>query len=403
MLNKRILLLFSVIIIILLSIYFYLHKTSFITDEYSHFLTITEIAQDRINEKTFSRNAQIPGYYYFMSIFSRIKTDINLNNFRFIQTILSIFTIIIFYKTANLINPKHSKIKTLQFILLPIFSIFLVLLYNESFSLLFLLLSLYFLIKKKYSLSWLTSIFCVLIRQNNIIWIGFIAFYHFFNTYNFPITKIKILNFLTDAYGYLFSLITIFVFLIQNGEPAMADAEANPLAIHIENPIFFLFLFVLLFLPIIIVNFRSIIKFTKKNPWIFLIILILFPIFFYLFKADNWFNNPAFNFYIRNKFINTVISSSTNKIIFFLFSSLSLLAIPILKLEKKEFNLFYLFSILYLSLSWLIECRYHIIPFTLFILFRKPEGKLPEIILIIYFLLMNIWLIWGSANMKFFI
>lgn len=399
--NKKICLFFVALLFLLTSL-LYLSKTSYLVDELAHYQSTVEIGTDQINSQTFSRNAQIPTYYYFMSLFVHLAPTISLNGLRVIQTFFSFLTIVIFYKTAVLIDEKNAHIKTYQFLFFPLTSIFYVLFYNDIFSLMVLLLSFYFLEKKLFVLSWLFALVSVLLRQNNIIWVLFICCYHAYDYLSIPITQKKVWQYLKECSGYLLSLIAILLFIVVNGSPAMADPNANTFSVHVENPFFYLFTLSALFLPVIISNSTNYLRFNKKNLVLFIMCCALFPLFWYLFRAENWFNTQVFDFHLRNKIIHFVLSSPLYKAVFFIFICIAPFFLNTQRLVEKKHFLLYPFTLLFLALSWLIEPRYYIIPITFFLLFRKGQKLFPEIVIICYFLLLSLWHLWGSAQHLFF-
>lgn len=399
--NKKVVL-FFVAALFLFASSLYLSKTSYLIDELAHFQSTIEIGSDQINSQTYGRNAQIPSYYYFMSLFVRLVPTISLTGFRLIQTFFSFLTIVIFYKIAALIDEKSAHIKTYQFLFFPFISIFYVLFYNDIFSLMVLLLSFYFLEKKRFVLSWIFALLSVLLRQNNIIWILFICCYHAYDYLSIPLTRKKVWQYVKECSGYGLSFIAIVLFMVVNGSPAMADPNANTFSLHVENPFFYLFTLSVLFLPVIVANVKSYFKFSKKNLLVFIICCALFPLFWYLFKADNWFNTQVFDFHLRNKIIRFVVSGTLYRAVFFMIICIAPFFLSTQKLAEKKHLLIYPFTLLFLTLSWLIEPRYYIIPITFFLLFRKNKKLLPEIILFCYFLVFSLWHLWGSAQHLFF-
>jgi len=75
--------------------FLFVRKADFLCDERAHFMTISEITNNNIGDETFARNAQIPTYYYLMSIFTKFFRSDNIANLRLIQTIFSMVTIYI--------------------------------------------------------------------------------------------------------------------------------------------------------------------------------------------------------------------------------------------------------------------------------------------------------------------
>lgn len=389
--------------IVLIISFLFIQKAAPQTDEGNHLLTITEISGGKINPETFRRNAQIPGYYLFMAVFKKIIPGSSLNSLRLIQTIFSILAIWIIYQIILLIDPQNSQLKTVKILSLPVLNIFWVLLYNDAFSLLFLMLSFYCLLKKHFPLSWLFALFSLFIRQNNIVWITFFIFYHFWQNYNLPLKRKSAAKFLKEVSGFACSFIFILIFLFVNKGPALADKSANPFSLHVENIYFVLLTSAILFWPGIIFSFKKVLKKVRQNPWFWGLAVLSFMVYLFLFKADNWFNNELFNFWLRNKILHHMLSTPFLKIAYFIPILLSLFWFCTSVFIKKAQYVLYPFSFLFLALSWLVEPRYYIVPLVFFLIFTRTQKPIVEKVQILWFIIMDVVLLFGAVNQLYFL
>jgi alpha-1,2-glucosyltransferase len=132
-----------------------------------------------------------------------------------------------------------------------------------------------------------------------------------------------------------------------------------------------------------------------------LIIFAFFLIYIFTFKIDHPYNINQY--FLRNKLLVYFTSSIILKILFFIPVAYSILSISVTELYEKSFYLIYPFTILYLIPSWLIEQRYYLIPFALFILFKKEESKLVEYLSIVFYIISSALLFYGIRNELFFI
>jgi len=392
-----------IILLILFFSFLYIKDAGFLTDEYAHFMTISELASGHIASDTFSRNAQIPTYYYLMSIFKRINPNLEIGDLRAIQAIMSFITLVFVYLIAKEIDKNNAIIKTLQVLAFPLMHIFLVLVYNESLTLLFTLASFYFVLKKQYVWSWFAVLVSVSLRQNNVIWILFLIIYQWQDLKSDHFLKETILQFIKQTWGYMFSIIFVGIFLLINKGPALADAHANPLAIHVENPLFLLLLLPTLFLPLFVYSNKKIAKIIIKKPQILIIVLLSLFCYWNLFKAENFFNSEHYLFHLRNKVLHHMLTTSLHKIIYFIPIILGIIWLFVQKILDKRHYAIYVFSIVYLALLWLVEPRYYIIPMVFFILFRKVDNTKIETIQLLYFAILAAINIWGSVNFRFFL
>jgi hypothetical protein len=325
---------------------------------------------------------------------------------RAINVSFSVLLVFVFYLLAKIISPKTAKIKTLQFLFFPLLFVFFLLVYTDVFSLLLIMLSLYFLMKNHYQISGFFGFLAVISRQNNIIWLGFFCAYVFLEKYRLsPKKGLKrnLLKWLKDCWVFAVVLLLICVFIAINKGVTLGDREMQPLVLRSENLFLTLFLFCFLFLPLNLINLPRVIVMLKKRARIVSLVLITFFFYFSFFKVDHWWNNPTFNYFLRNRLVNWAVANPINKIIFFLPIGYAALSLFVTKLAKDSYFAFYPFTVLFLSLSWLIEPRYSLIPFSLFILFKKEQSQFIEYLTIIIYIVLTGFLFWGTLGRKFFL
>lgn len=400
--KERFVLAFIVFSTITLAIFLF-RNAAFFVDEYSHFITIKDITYFKITSETFSRNAQLPGYYLIVAGLSLLLRISSLPGTRFLSTCLSVPSVFIFYLIAKKIDRRQAFFKTLQFFFFPLLSVFFVLLYNDIFSLFLILLSFYFLIKNNYSVSALIGLLSVLVRQNNIIWLGYFCAYIFWEKYKLKLTRQNLLIFFKDIWLFILTFLFLVGFILWNKGPAMAEPEMNPTAFHSENVFFILFLFFFLFLPANIDHLPKIIKLIKQRSYLLLGIVGVFGLYFFTFKLQNWYNNPGFDYFLHNVLANYAVENIKQKIIFFIPVAYSILSLAVTKFQKRAYYLLYPFTVLFLSLLWMVEQRYDLIPFTFFMLFRKQKSALIEHTTIVLFIMVTAWIFWVTLRRTFFL
>jgi alpha-1,2-glucosyltransferase len=182
---------------------------------------------------------------------------------------------------------------------------------------------------------------------------------------------------------------------------AVGDKGAHPaFSFHLGNIFFILFLFFFLFLPLNISNFKKIIKLVKKNKKIMVLILGVF-LYIIAFKNSHYYN--AHTYFLRNRLLVYFTANVFRKVLFAIPIIYSVLSIIVTKLKKKSFYLLYPFALVYLLPSWLIEQRYYLIPFVLFMLFRKKQSKVVEYSTIILYVVSSLYLFYGVVNWWFFL
>lgn len=383
-------------ILIIIAFFFILIKDKpLLADENQYYPIIDKITNLDFDKSILSKTSALPGYSFVIG-FLRLALNItDVPGTRLITTIFSFFSIYIFYLIAKELDPKNAKIKTLQFLFLPILFIYFFLIYTDVFSLFLVLLSFYFLVKESYFLSGFIAFLSLPVRQNNIIWIIF------FCTYIFLDKKKSNRNIL--LYLPSFFAIIAFIFLNNGGTIGIVNQSAQPFAVHLQNVYFALFLFFFLFLPLNISNFSKITNLLKTNYKIFIPLVIFTLVYFFTFKVDHPWNQISFDYFLRNRVLDFSTKNIFNKTVFFLPIIYSFLSLLVIKMKEKNFYSVYFFIFLALSSLWLIEPRYYFPAFAFFILFKKGQSKIVEYSTIFIFIITSVYIFLQTINNAFFL
>lgn len=343
------------------------------------------------------------GYHFFAGIFGYL-TACTESMVRFFNVLLGLASIFVVYSLSKELGHLHRKEKSLLTAFLPILFPFFFLIYTDVMSVLFVLLMVYFMLRQTYILSGLFGLMGFAVRQNNIVWVIFCLAYVIFDrdlkiSWNRETIK--------KTLPYLFVLLMASLVFLKLGGFAVSGRENHPtFFLGPMNVYSILFFFFLINLPEQAINFRGIgnlFKKTSRNKAFALIVLaILFYGFFLLtFKIDHQWNSTQFDYYLRNRILNFFDSSFILQSLFFVTIAYSILSVSRIKLVDKRQYLIYPLTTIFLSLSWLIEVRYFIIPIVLINLFSVRDRR-TEIFLISWYLVFTfIFMIFLYQNLNF--
>lgn len=395
-LNKRniIGIIFFLEIIFLLSVFYWIIKDANVfVDESDYYRSIIQIIHKEDILQAITRSSVLPGYVIIISFFMKIFGSYSLASARLITAIFSFFSIIIFFFIAKKLNNKFVYIKTLQYVLFPLIYPFFFLVYTDIFSLVLVLASFLLLLNKKYAFSGILALISVLIRQDNIFWIGFFCFYAFRGKISYDYFKSIIL--------YIFSFIfLVLFFLINSGNIALGDKQYHIVSVHIGNIYLFIFMIFIFFLPIHIYNIRKIFFFITRQPKYFLFILFI-NLLFFLLKIDHKYNQISLGGFLHNQFFHILLINIPNKIIGYIITGWTILSCLNIKFINKKMYFLYLFSFLSFVFHWLIEPRYIIPAIAFFILFKEEKSFELESLTIFLNEMITIIIILG-INMRLF-
>lgn len=332
----------------------------------------------------------IPGYHLLVAGIYRIVTWSMTGNtviFRLISLALSLGSIYIFYLICKRNNIKNYFLRILQCVFLPISFFYFPLVYTDAFSLFLILAAFYTADSRHYGWSGFFSLLSILVRQNNIVWVGFFWLHSYLIENKFSFSAKSVMIHFRKTWAYLVSIISFFLFISVNKGLVIGDREMHKIGFYMGN-IYFLFALIgILFLPIFIKRIFSFKKIEKINLIGIIVGAILSILFIYFRPPLHYYNSlPTF---IRNNILQSAYHQ---------YSYLYGLAIWIgaitffsIKFEKTWFLIFP-FIVIYLIPSFLIDQRYLIIPIIFLLLFRKELDPKIEFTLFFYFFIL-LWLI----------
>ena len=185
-------LIFLLSLLILLSCLFIIIKNNTLyDDEFGHFSQIKLFLEGKL--EIYKGISLIPGYHLITAVIAKLTGLTSVPELRIISYSFSLLTIITFFKITQVIDPHFSFLKTFQFAFFPVLFPYLFLLYNESLSILLVLLSFYSILLKKNFLGGIFSIISVLVRQTNFVWLVFFFIYIYLRKYS---NKSNLINFI---------------------------------------------------------------------------------------------------------------------------------------------------------------------------------------------------------------
>jgi alpha-1,2-glucosyltransferase len=373
-----------------------------IVDETDHYDQIK-----RFINKDFTLNPElttIPGYHVIFAFFASMFSLASIPSIRFLCLIFSMLSVVTFFLLARTIHKDSSVIRTLHYCFFPILFPFFFLIYTDVFSLWLILISLYALVQQRYYIAGIIGTLSLLVRQNNVVWVLFLCMFNYLEGYGYRLNIEMLKRWIGKCSFFLIGLMMFGIFLILNKGVAIGAGMMHPsFSFHLGNIYFMLFLFFFLFLPLNISNFPKISLLLKKNRRIIIWIVCTFLIYMFTFVVDHPFNLQWADYFLRNRVLLFFSSTVLLKILFFIPIVYSLLSIVVTKLQNKSLYLIYPVSFLYLIPSWLIEQRYYLIPFALFILFREEKSKLVEHLSLVMYLTASAVLFYGIRIGIFFL
>jgi len=389
-LEQHRILLFFALFLFFACVLFLFRNTGLIVDEHE---SLPQIINFTNGDFRLLEISAMPGYHAVMAILVKISGQSSVFVVRCITTIFGFITAILFFKINRRIHNENGILKTIQFVLFPSIFLYFFMIYTDILSLMLVMLMLLFSLNKRYALAGLFGILSMLVRQNNVIWTAFIPAVVYFETNGFSFSMDKILSVIRKTWVFFAGFALFILFVIINKGVALGDSSSHPaFQFSTGNLFFMLFVFFVFFLPMNVANIPKIIELLKSNKWALLFSLVLFVTYWFTFKNDHPYNQIEPHYFLRNLVLTRFTASEKMRLLFFFPMLFAFWSMAVTELSRKEWYLIYFFAILFLLPSWLIEQRYYIIPFMLFMLFKKNSSVWVDIVTILYFIIILCWL-----------
>ena len=258
-----------------------------------------------------------------------------------------------------------------------------------------LLLAILALTRDRVHVSGILIIVSVLVRQTYIVWLVLLGLWTV--TVAAPLRQLATRG---TSFGVGAGLFLLFV--MANGGIAVGDRESNPdFVFHTENLLFMLLCFFVMFLPLILSTLPQI---ARLRPALLVgVLLSSVVLFFGTFRVDHHSNNLGLDYYLRNALLEAMTASTGAGVVTSVAMALAVLSLCVIRLRQPVQYLIYPFAALSVMPSWLIEQRYYLPAFTLFMLFRESASPRVERTLLAVNVIMAFCLFVGVAEGWFFL
>lgn len=340
----------------------------------------------------------VPGFHAWEALVGYVFNRDSLDFFRFVNLLVSLLSIPVFFWTSRVIDPQASITKTVQYAFFPILFPFFFLLYTDVLSLTLTFAAVGAVIGRRYGLGGLLGIASMLVRQNNVIWFGFLILLFLFQEYGTQmrtmlaairkrslsdawsvVTRLPWLRILRSSWSFVLGLILFLLFLVSNGGMAIGDSGAHPFpAIHAGNIYFLLLLSYFLFFPLHLSHLRAVGDLITRVRWVIPFLVGFLILYMVTFINDHAYNQDLQSAFFRNRMLVYVTMEFWHMVGAWVLIAYALLSTAVTQFHRREYMLLFPLTVLYLLPSWLIEQRYYLIPFTLFLLLRRNERPAVE-------------------------
>lgn len=376
------LLFFLTTLVVFVTGYFVMKGLPPIADENAHFKQIIQILDG--SNLVPNHCPYLPGYHWSVALLSKALHNSNGWAIRLAATSLNFLAFLSFFLAAKKLDSGSAIQKSYLFLFFPFFYPFFFVLYTDLYSMLFVFLAIWLALKQRLWFAGIVSILGLLVRQNNIFWFVLAAMIAYADAY-YPQYQWKDVKRWIFKFSFFFlAVFLLLAFAVWNKGFVWGDRHSHPFTLNFNNLFACLFFGFFLFLPLHLSNAKKIFEFLKRNKIMWLILIELFLVYVLFFKVTHRYN--SFGRFLHNWIFWIMAASIQSKILTFFPIAYTLLSFCVTPLQKKSFYWLYPLTALSLLPLPVLEIRYPMIPYALFLLFKERDSEqVAQNTLAIYF------------------
>jgi alpha-1,2-glucosyltransferase len=347
----------------------------------------------------------IPGYHAGVALLLKLAALDSLGAARVVTALFGLLAIAGFHALRRIAWPGTQTLATAQLMVLPILVPLFFLVYTDVLALALILWAAVATLHRRHWLSAMALCAVVLVRQNDVVWAAFLALVALrpqWRTRDWTSSPALAVR----ALPYLVPLAVFAVFWAWNGSISLSHTQAalHPqLTVHAGNVFFALFLAGALLPLQTLQGVGEFARSARRQPWLVLLPVVVFALYWWTFRADNPYNSALPDFYPRNAFVLALDSDWTWRAGAGLVMTLAACGLAQTKLRPSGAGWLYPFAAIFLMSSWLIEQRYALVPLTLWLAFRQQRRCAVESVTLALWLFLAVWVFWGIATGRFFL
>lgn len=321
----------------------------------------------------------LPGYHVVSAAILWILDQRSIEAARFLNALYGVGTCGAFYLLRKRIWPIDAGLMTLQFALLPILFPYDFLVFTDVLSLGLVLAAAAATMRERHVIAGLLMIAAMGVRQNNVVWLPLLGVLTIWPERIGPLPPLRWM--LPRLWPYGVGAVLFVAYWIWNGHISLSTEQATmhpDWSVHIGNIYFALFLCALL-LPLHVVSgLRGFAAAVRRAPWLAAFPLGALALFFWQFRVDHPYNQVVQPLLLHNYLIQACQAHPVFQALFGMLAVGAACGLASTQLRPQSAMLLYPLSAMALAAAWMIEHRYALIPFALWLALRQAADRRIE-------------------------
>jgi alpha-1,2-glucosyltransferase len=338
------------------------------------------------------------GFHAAAAAFAWVTGSATQEGIRLFVLLIAAAAIFMFRSLVLFFEPRISTMRTMQFTLFPLLFPFWFVIYTDVFALLFVLLAVWAFTRDRFHLTGVFGAIGTAVRQTSVVWLAMLAVWTASVSINRPPPEL-----IRRLLSFAFAAALFVLFVLVNQGVAIGDRGSHPeMELHTENLLFMLACFFLMFFPLIASTLPRIVR---LHPALLAgVALGSAALFFGTFRVDHPYNAVASeDVFVRNQILRLMTSSTPARVAACITIGLAALSLFVIRLRQPIHYLIYPFAALTVMPVWLIEQRYYLPGFALFMAFREAASPAVERTMLAVNAALSLYLFAGVVQGRFFL
>ena len=346
----------------------------------------------------------VPGYHLLLAGLMRLVDVDSFGAARLLSSLFGLLAVVGFHRLRKDAVGHEDFLATAQFAVLPVFLLFAFMVQTDALSLGLMLWATWAAGRQRHWLAGTFLMAAMCIRQNNVLWAALLAGPVIIDAWQ-QRARVKPVEVVQALLPYLLAGCVFVIYWIANGSVAVSHAVTNihpDLSLHSGNLFCMLVIAALLFVFPCLEAWSRFIADVRVTPWLIVVPLGLAVLYLLTFAVDN-----PYNLLQPPDLRNWVLMRTRESALWYcgfgtvaVFGGVGLLWQRLL-LDKAR--LLWPLSALFVSLSWLIEQRYYLISYALFMAWRTPLSVTIERMTLALWSILAVLFFWGMMSGQLYI
>jgi len=319
--------------------------------------------------------ASLLGYHVVMAGVMTVLGIESLASARFISLSFCLWVPVLAYWIATEFRHARAIRVALMVTFLPMVFPLMFLIYTDIWSLILILAMVLAVQKEKIGWAGILAVGAFLVRQTNILWIGYAACLAAMPYVGARLKSINWDGFLKSIWPLVLVMGGGCLFFIWNGGVSVGDHSNQSQPGNLTNIPFFMVTFGILFWPFAVDElFRRVPSWKELCSWM-VCWLGSFGFAWWFRHSDHNYNSRGLDDYIHNQLLFCFQDTLWGKMLWGVGILATIVITARIGLKGNRFQIFWFFSYLSVALMPLVEFRYQVPALALFVILREPSGR----------------------------